>query len=65
LSTDSLPTVNLESFSFANMKASMEQQMPKQILGLGYQQRFQVRLKNNVMIAFLYVIWSLALTLDP
>ncbi|KAL7581547.1 hypothetical protein ACA910_022111 [Epithemia clementina (nom. ined.)] len=32
----------LESFSWTNMKASMEAQMPKQILGMGYQQRFQV-----------------------
>ena len=33
---------NLQNFSYANMKASMEQQMPKKILGLNYQQRFQV-----------------------
>jgi hypothetical protein len=39
--TDSLP--NLQNLTFANMKASMEQQMPKQILGLNYQQRFKVR----------------------
>ena len=31
----------MESLSWSNMKASMEAQMPKQILGMGYQQRFQ------------------------
>ncbi|CAJ1948353.1 unnamed protein product [Cylindrotheca closterium] len=33
---------NLQGFSFENMKQSMEAQMPKKILGMGYQQRFQV-----------------------
>ena len=33
---------NLQSFSFENMKQSMEGQMPKKIMGMGYQQRFQV-----------------------
>jgi hypothetical protein len=40
---DSIPNVDLQSFSFANMKATMEQQMPQKILGLNYQQRFQVK----------------------
>eukprot|EP00532_Pseudo-nitzschia_australis_P003130 CAMPEP_0168186778 /NCGR_PEP_ID=MMETSP0139_2-20121125/14633_1 /TAXON_ID=44445 /ORGANISM="Pseudo-nitzschia australis, Strain 10249 10 AB" /LENGTH=180 /DNA_ID=CAMNT_0008108847 /DNA_START=105 /DNA_END=644 /DNA_ORIENTATION=- len=33
---------NLQGFSFENMKQSMEGQMPKKIMGMGYQQRFQV-----------------------
>lgn len=33
---------NLEGLSFENMKQSMEAQMPKKILGMGYQQRFKV-----------------------
>lgn len=40
LHSDSLP--NVQNFTLANMKASMEQQMPKKILGLNYQQRFKV-----------------------
>jgi hypothetical protein len=50
-----LPLFNSESlqgFSFENMKASMEAQMPKKILGMGYQQRFKVSLwkegKKNI-----------------
>ena len=31
----------MEGLSWNNMKASMESQMPKQIMGMGYQQRFQ------------------------
>jgi hypothetical protein len=41
-----LPLFNsesLQSLSWGNMKSSMEAQMPKQIMGMGYQQRFQVR----------------------
>jgi hypothetical protein len=44
-----LPLFNTENFpqlqpiSWETMKSSMEQQMPKKILGMGYQQRFQVR----------------------
>lgn len=33
---------NLQAPSFAGMKQAMENQMPKKILGMGYQQRFQV-----------------------
>lgn len=40
---NSIPSVDLQGFSYANMKASMEQQMPQKIFGLNYQQRFQVR----------------------
>lgn len=42
---EGLPLFNTESmqnFSFANMKTAMENQMPKKIMGMGYQQRFQV-----------------------
>jgi len=49
LSTDSLPLFNTESMqsiSWGNMKASMEAQMPKKIMGMGYQQRFKVRAKS-------------------
>jgi hypothetical protein len=43
--TESLPLFNTESmqgFTFDSMKQSMEAQMPKKILGMGYQQRFKV-----------------------
>jgi len=33
---------NLQGFSFDSMKQTMESQMPKKILGMGYQQRFKV-----------------------
>ena len=42
---EGLPLFNTESmqnFSFANMKQAMEAQMPKKIMGMNYQQRFQV-----------------------
>jgi hypothetical protein len=42
--TESLPLFNsesMQSFSFGNLKASMEAQMPKKVLGMGYQERFQ------------------------
>ena len=35
--------MSLESLHWSNMKANMEPQMPKKIMGMGYQQRFQVR----------------------
>lgn len=38
--TDNLQS--LQSISFEGMKQSMEAQMPKKILGMGYQQRFKV-----------------------
>lgn len=43
--TTMLPLFNsdaMQSMSWSNMKASMEAQMPKKILGMGYQQRFKV-----------------------
>lgn len=62
---DTLPLFNseaMQNFSFANMKSAMEASMPKKILGMGYQQRFQVRLcvlkgltsKSHILL-FLYV----------
>lgn len=35
-------TEGMPSFSFESMKESMEASMPRKILGMGYQQRFQV-----------------------
>jgi hypothetical protein len=32
---------SMQSLSWSNMKASMEAQMPKKVMGMGYQQRFQ------------------------
>jgi hypothetical protein len=40
-------TESLQGFSFENMKQSMEAQMPKKILGMGYQQRFKVIIPNK------------------
>ena len=40
-----LPMFNTEAMqniSFSSMKATMEAQMPQQIMGMGYQQRFKV-----------------------
>lgn len=37
-------TENLQPISWSSMKATMENQMPRTILGMGYQQRFKVRL---------------------
>jgi CTP:molybdopterin cytidylyltransferase MocA len=39
-----LPLFNTDTISWNSMKASMEKQMPGTIMGMGYQQRFQVRL---------------------
>ena len=44
-SMEQLPLFNsetMQSMSFSNMKAAMEGQMPKKIMGMGYQQRFKV-----------------------
>ena len=43
-STESLQgyTEGLQSFSIDSMRQTMEAQMPKKILGMGYQQRFKV-----------------------
>jgi hypothetical protein len=38
-----LPLFNTEAISWDSMKTSMESQMPKKVLGMGYQQRFKVR----------------------
>lgn len=45
-----LPLFDAESmqhFSLTNMKSAMEAQMPKKIMGMGYQQRFQVNDAND------------------
>jgi hypothetical protein len=47
-STDNLPQV-----SFASMKQSMEAQMPKKILGMGYQQRFKVCTRVQTIVLLL------------
>lgn len=39
---ETLPLFNTETLSWSSMKASMESQMPKKIMGMGYQQRFKV-----------------------
>jgi len=45
-----LPLFNTESLSWSSMKQSMESQMPKKVLGMGYQQRFKVsKLRVTVM----------------
>jgi hypothetical protein len=36
-------TEGMPGFSLESMKESMEASMPRKILGMGYQQRFQVR----------------------
>lgn len=36
-------TEGMQAFNFDSMKQTMEAQMPKKILGMGYQQRFKVR----------------------
>jgi outer membrane protease len=45
-SSEGLPLFNtpegMQNFSFDSMKQSMEAQMPKKIMGMGYQQRFKV-----------------------
>ena len=38
---------NMQSFSFSNMRASMEAQMPKKIMGMGYQERFKVSMRGT------------------
>ena len=53
-SEEVLPLFNSESlqgFSFDGMKQSMEAQMPKKILGMGYQQRFKVGI-----FVYLYIV---------
>jgi hypothetical protein len=45
-SDEILPLFTTEAISWDGMKASMESQMPKKIMGMGYQQRFRVRQFN-------------------
>jgi hypothetical protein len=49
--TETLPLYSseaMQNLSWSNMKASMEAQMPRQIMGMGYQQRFKVREKREL-----------------
>lgn len=46
-------TENLQPVSWSSMKQSMESQMPKKILGMGYQQRFKVSV--SLFVAFLLI----------
>jgi hypothetical protein len=43
-SEEGLPLFNTDSISWSGMRESMESQMPKKIMGMGYQQRFKVRM---------------------
>ena len=45
-------TDSMQNLSWGSMKASMEAQMPKKIMGMGYQQRFQVRNRGSRSVAF-------------
>ena len=59
-----LPLFNSESlqgFSFDSMKQSMESQMPKKIMGMGYQQRFKVILVVYFPIYIYIYILSISL----
>ena len=50
---------NLQGFSFESMKQSMEAQMPKKIMGMGYQQRFKVcDLSSLLSFVFFYFFFS-------
>jgi hypothetical protein len=42
--TDSLSIPNI---SWDSMKSNMEAQMPQKVMGMGYQQRFKVRLEQG------------------
>lgn len=47
---------NLPGFSIESMKQSMEAQMPKKILGMGYQQRFKVFCALLFLSALFFVL---------
>jgi hypothetical protein len=54
-----LPLFNSESlsgFSLESMRQSMEAQMPKKILGMGYQQRFKVSQPTEIGKSYLCVV---------
>jgi len=58
-----LPMFNTEAMqnmSFSSMKATMEAQMPQQIMGMGYQQRFKVNSeqKNSLGCNVLIMIFD-------
>ena len=42
----------MQPINFQNIRASMEAQMPKKILGMGYQQRFKV---SNLSVDFEFI----------
>jgi hypothetical protein len=42
-SEEGLPLFNTEAISWSGMQESMASQMPKKIMGMGYQERFKVR----------------------
>jgi len=57
--TDTLPLFGGEGanqFSFASMKQSMEAQMPQQILGMNYQQRFKMFCALLFLSALFFVL---------
>jgi hypothetical protein len=44
---EGMPTVNLQS-----IRSSMEAQMPKKVMGMGYQQRFKV---SRIVVPFIFL----------
>ena len=39
---ESQSLINMDNFSLANMRSSLESQLPQKVMGMNYQQRFQV-----------------------
>lgn len=57
ISTESLPLFNSDSIpSLSSMRASMEAQMPKKIMGMGYQQRYKVFLILLLVSAIFFAL---------
>jgi len=54
----------MQNFSWDNLKSSMEAQFPKKIMGMGYQQRFQVSERTKKQCSVTHVgnltgfLWS-------
>lgn len=48
---EGLPLFSTDSMSWSGMKESMESQMPKKIMGMGYQQRFKVSCTGEGAVA--------------
>ena len=57
-----LPLFNTENFSLTNMKQAMEASMPKKIMGMNYQQRFQV-FGGLLLISALFFVLAFAVGL--